>query len=266
MRSDEIQLDQTCALVHAAGLHARRISEGSRAFVKQMRPCVERATRAIVGHLGESGLHKQAADLWECCYGSFAYTNAAVIAALREARDIFDLRVPDLDALKRTLIDTFHRPETGHWIRRINGDEIDETADSSVLGLIEPWGVLDLADSADRRMAIATVRFVEERLSVPRGDGRAILRFENESYMGGGPGCVNTLWLALVMLRIADHSEGDERDDLTARARAYVRTAVAMANPVGQLPELSPNLPGIGYWAAPHAWASALLIQCVRAM
>ncbi len=44
-----------------------------------------------------------------------------------------------------------------------------------------------------------------------------------------------------------------------------IRVAAANTNPTGQLPELIPNV-DFGYWAAPHGWASALLIECVLAL
>jgi GH15 family glucan-1,4-alpha-glucosidase len=46
-------------------------------------------------------------------------------------------------------------------------------------------------------------------------------------------------------------------------ALLLMRTALANTNPTGQFPELIPNM-HYGYWAAPHGWASALFIECVR--
>jgi GH15 family glucan-1,4-alpha-glucosidase len=264
VRTDEIQLDQTCAVLHAAGRYARLRGEAGTAFRDTFRPAAERAAAAIIRHLDPSGLHKQAADLWECCYGSFAYTNAAVIAALREAREVFGIDVPDLDRLRRTLVERFYMPEQKRWARRIeaNGHR-DETADSSALGVIDPWDVLDLSDAGERDLARTTIEFVERELAVDTPRGRAILRFQHEQYMGGGPGCVNTLWTALCLLRLAAFEPADQRDACRRRALTYIRTALGHTNPTGQLPELIPNMPGLPYWAAPHAWASALFIQCV---
>jgi hypothetical protein len=50
-----------------------------------------------------------------------------------------------------------------------------------------------------------------------------------------------------------------------AAARRSIDVALANSNPVGQLPELIPA-EKYDYWAAPHAWASALLIECVLAL
>jgi len=265
VRDNEIQLDQTCAVLHAAGVYARTLGDEKAAFVDRFRSVAERAAGAIVKHLTDTGLHKRAADLWECCHGSFAYTNGAVIAALREGRDVFGIAAPDLDRLRRVLIETFFKPDKGRWARRIDPEgNLDETGDSSVLGLIEPWEVFDLADPADRELATTTLKFVTDTLLVDVRGGKAVLRFENESYMGGGPGCVNTLWLAQCRLKLASFLSGKDRDRQIKQARRLIKTALAHTNPVGQLPELIPNVKGIAYWAAPHGWASSLLIQCVH--
>ena len=42
----------------------------------------QKATSAILAHLGPTGLHLPATDLWENSQGAFTYTQAAIIAAL----------------------------------------------------------------------------------------------------------------------------------------------------------------------------------------
>lgn len=264
VRHNEIQLDQTCAVLHAAALFGRSAGAGRAEWIERLRPMAQRAVRAIVDHLDPSGLHKQAADLWECCYGSFSYTNGAVIAALAEAARTFDLDVPEVDLLRRTLIERLYVPDKQRWARRITPEgELDETMDSSALGLIEPWGVLDLHDPELRSLALQTIESVDQVLGRDEPKGRVILRFEHETYMGGAAGCVNTLWLAQCRLKLATVLQGPERARQLDLAQQSMRAAVAHANPTGQLPELMPrNIPQ-DYWAAPHGWASSLLIECV---
>ncbi len=267
VREDEIQLDQTCSLVHAAGRLVRLAGRDADVLRAIARGPVERAVAAIVRHIGPDHLHRCAMDLWECCKGTFAYTNGAVIAALREAHEVFGVAIPDLAPLRRALFARFWSAEKRRWARRITPEgELDETLDSSMLGLIRPWGVLDLTDAREREIARETIETVAERLSVPTRGGPAILRFERETYMGGGPGCVNTLWLGLCRLRLAAATpERREAQEQTAAAMANMRAAIANASPTGQLPELIPAVE-FDYWAAPHAWASALLIECVLSL
>jgi glucoamylase len=274
VRDNEIQLDQTCAMLHAAGRFARLLGQRDgaerqdrEAFVQRWRVHAARAADAIRRHLTKDGLHRQAFDLWECSLGCFAYTMGGVIAALAEARDVWSLDVPDLATIRRALFDRFWFPDRRAWARRIDPDgRVDHTLDSSALGLIEPWRILDLSDEELASYAEATVDTIATRLTSGTPAGPAILRFQNESYMGGGPGCVNTLWLALCQLRLAAaaSSAGKRRSQID-QALAHIHVALGNTNPAGQLPELIPKTT-FGYWAAPHAWSSALLIECVLAL
>ena len=267
VREHEIQLDQTCAVLHAAALLADTLGDRREEFVRRFTDPARRAAEAIIRHIGEDGLHEQSADLWECSWGSFAYTQAAVIAALRDGHRVFNTPTVDLDRLKGVLFDRFWIAEQKCWARRIDPDgQVDATIDSSCLGLIEPWNVLDLALAECLGKATDTLETLARRVSVDVAGGKAILRFENESYMGGGPGCVNTLWAALCRLRIAAAVQGEDRRRQVDAARASIATALANTNPTGQLPELIPNLDQFRYWAAPHGWASSLLIECVLAL
>lgn len=269
VHADEIQLDQTCAIIQAAGLFARRLSGGASSFVQSYRPTAERAVQAILDHLDASGLHRKATDLWENSLGSFTYTQAAVIAALREAEEVFGIWPEKTGpavraALRERLIRTFWRPEAQRWLRRVTPEgHPDETLDSSAMGVIDPWEVLDLTLPEERLLATQTLDGISRDLRSQVKGGGAILRFQGESYMGGGPGCVNTLWLALCRLKLAETSQ-DQQERSRQRALAMENLQIALANtsPTGQLPELIPKIL-FDYWAAPHAWACSLLIENV---
>ena len=131
------------------------------------------------------------------------------------------------------------------------------------MGLIYPWEVLNLTDPQDRGLAMATLNGIAQDLRSDVKGGGAILRFAGESYMGGGPGCVNTLWLALCRLMLARTSGNvDEKRQQVNLAMEHLRVALANSSPTGQLPELIPKIL-FEYWAAPHAWACSLLIEAV---
>ena len=267
VQHNELQLDQTCAMLHAAAALADLLTDRERVnFIKRFGESARRAAEAVIRHVGDDGLHLPAADLWECCYGSFPYTQAAVIAALRDGHRVFDTPTVDLARLRQVMFDRLWDADRKCWARRIDPEgDLDGTMDSSCLGLIYPWALLDLNDPQDRSIAEHTVAGVTERLTVDVRGGKAILRFENETYMGGGPGCVNTLWAALCRLRLAAGSKGRARRRQIDRARTLIDVALANTNPTGQLPELIPNME-FTYWAAPHGWASSLLIECALAL
>lgn len=267
VRNDQIQLDQTCAILHAAGLFARRLGDTAASFVDSYGPVAQRATRAILEYVGDDGLHKPATDLWENSLGSFAYTQAGVIAAFREADEVFGIEQertgPEARAwLRQRLLDTFWQRDRQRWLRRITPEgHRDETLDSSALGVIEPWGILNLHDPPDRQLALQTINGISQDLRSEVKAGRAVLRFAGEAYMGGGPGCVNTLWLALCRLQLAaTATDATERNDFIQEAMEDIRVVLANTSPTGQLPELIPKN-GFDYWAAPHGWACSLLID-----
>lgn len=271
VRHDEIQLDQTCAILHAAGTFARRLEKDDDAFVRSYMPTAEAATRAILDYIGDDHLHRKATDLWENSVGAFAYTQAGVVAALQEADEVFGIERERTgpavrEQLRAKLIETFWQSDRQRWLRRITPEgEPDGTLDSSAMGIIDPWNLLDLQDPGQRALAVATLDGISLDLRSDVKAGAAILRFQAESYMGGGPGCVNTLWLALCQLRLAGTATEDaERTRLQKEALENIRIALANTSPTGQLPELIPKM-SFDYWAAPHAWACSLLIEAALA-
>lgn len=266
--TDFYQLDQTCSAVWATCEHAARLNGPEREeLLAATRPCVERAVLAIRRSIASDGLHETAADLWEVHRGSFTYTNAAAYSALLAAKSVFGLSVGDLPArIKRAVLDRLWMPDDGRFARGLDTSRgLDRSADSSVIGVFDPYGLLDLSNPRERAMAVSTLDAVASRLRVATGRGPAILRFEHESYMGGGPAVVNTLWFARAHLRVAlamarSGSPAELRSHADA-AMTYIRTALAHVTPAGHLPELIP-WNGYPWWAAPHGWASALLVQC----
>ncbi len=162
------------------------------------------------------------------------------------------------------MVSHFWLADRKRWLRGASpeGQPI-HTLDSSAMGLIEPWGVLNLRNPQARQLAVDTLETIDHELRSPVKGGSAILRFQGESYMGGGPGCVNTLWLALCRLQLAaTTSDPDERQGHINRAKSDLRIALANTSPTGQLPELIPKI-HCDYWAAPHGWACSLLIEAV---
>jgi GH15 family glucan-1,4-alpha-glucosidase len=192
-----------------------------------------------------------------------------VIAGLREAEEVFAIEPERTGAetralLRDQLVRTFWKADHHRWLRRITpeGHE-DHTLDSSAMGVIDPWMILELSQPEDRLLATQTLDGISRDLRSHVKGGGAILRFQGESYMGGGPGCVNTLWLALCRLRLAASSpDQQERSRQRALAMECIQIALANTSPTGQLPELIPKIL-FEYWAAPHAWACSLLIETV---
>lgn len=270
---DMLQIDQVGAVLWALG--KARSTPGALANVEAYQPMVRRAADYLLSRLTERGVHGNAFDTWETFIGSFTYSNASIYAALMVAGEV--LEAPEYSEgaarVKRGVLEHFVRNDTGYpyLVRGFNaGGELDNNVDSSSLGAVEPFGLLDLNVEEDLRLAEGTLRAISERLEIDWEGGRAIRRFEGDAYVGGVPACVNTLWTARCCLKIASHlRDSDDADakaraeDYTRRAQLYLSTVLRRATPTGLLPELMQGPEGQRYWAAPHGWAMASFVSGV---
>lgn len=272
LREDFLQLDQCGAAV--VTLCAAQETETESERVVGIWEAIEEGVEALARRL-DNGWHHQACDLWETYCGRFVYTNAAVAAALRAAaraaeRAGHSQRARDWGAAAERMREAVLSLYTGDYFPRgLRSDgHIDYSVDTATLGLVEPFGLLDLSDPEDRARADSNLRVIRDRLTREAEGGRGLRRYEGDGYLGGAIGCVNTLWGALVALRLARAWEGDDRqraEEHRREAAADLEFCLAHATPTGLLPEIIVLEPGTPYWAAPHAWASALLMECVRA-
>jgi len=265
------QLDQSASAVRAISRCALSLPPGRRRqWLEERWERLTKATAALAATIGPYGLHEQACDLWESSHGTFVYTNAAIHAALAAASRCAEVvgspKAEEWWTLAQRTREACLRLHDGQrFARGVTADgSIDWTADSSVLGVVEPFALLDLDRPEEAALAASTVAFIEERLGVKTADGVGIKRFEGEAYLGGAVACVNTLWLATVLLRLADSAVSRDRPQARqylARAQSYVDYCLRHATSTGLLPELFGTTPDTAHWAAPHAWASGLLLK-----
>jgi oligosaccharide amylase len=296
---DGLQIDQTASVLFAMGRHARRLAAQARlSFLENYWESASSAASYLASSIAaENGLHTTAFDLWETFRGTFTYSNAAIAAALMEAafiarevgREQLASQWEETAAnMKRAIVSRLWRG--GLFARGLDaGGKLDGTADSSILGLVVPFQLLDLEQLADREMARALVPALIQRVGgkvdraeagsgVPApsaalmagpsaGSGQALQRFEGDQYAGGGPSAVTTLWLARVLLRLALASPEDAgaRASYRAQAVATMRAALASGTSTGLLPEMMGPRPGT-YWAVPHAWATASFVMAALSL
>lgn len=233
---------------------------------------IEAAANALAGMVDDRGFHTPACDLWETFEGIFAYTNAAFSVSLKAAAECAMAKV-DEDAARRwamaaerTRKATLSLFDGHHFARGLhNGGDIDGTVDTATLGLVAPFSIIDLRNPDERDMVVRNLATIEGTLGRHTALGPALIRYVGDGYLGGTVGCVNTLWAAQIKLKLALAIAADapaEAHKHVEEALAYIHTALNHATVAGCLPELmaAREFP---YWAAPHGWASGLLIKCV---
>ncbi|MGD9519696.1 MAG: hypothetical protein AB7W28_09265 [Armatimonadota bacterium] len=277
LRRDFLQLDQSASavLVLCRALEALAKDKNclsTAGLEKRLWAALRAGTEGLLAHLDDDGYHHVACDLWETYAGVFAYTQASIVAALREARscaaaqgasDLVSAIDPHLTAARSALISFYI---DGYFVRGRVHDRLDPTVDSSTLGLVHPFDLLDLSNLRERAMAVSNLETIEHRLGYDLPEGRGIKRYEGDGYMGGAVGTVNTLWAGLVCYRLALTAvDRREVDRWRQKGESYVKVALAHATPTGLLPELVPVVGPHPYWAAPHAWALGLVIECALA-
>lgn len=237
-------------------------------------PAIKRGAQALAAMVGEDGWHGFACDLWETFCGSFVYTNAAIYAALRAAARVAtvmneaDLVADWEETCERLKQATVAAHNGQHFPRGLTAEgHADLIVDSSTLGVSEPFGMLSPQVPRERALIESNLRVIEERLNWIMPDGSVgIRRYEGDGYLGGVIGCVNTLWFALVCLQLARSyltSEPDQARYWRDKAVGYIEFCLNHATGTGLLPELIGTRAEYPYWAAPHSWASGLLVKCV---
>jgi GH15 family glucan-1,4-alpha-glucosidase len=236
---------------------------------------IRKAAEYLCSRIGERGVLMNAFDTWETFVGSFTYSNASAYAGLSVAAKVLSDTKFDEAAtrIKNGVLDCFVRDagEYSYLVRGLDSHGNDDnTVDSSSLGAIEPFGLLDLNNDRDLAIAEGTLRAVSERLECDWEGGRAIRRFEGDAYVGGVPACVNTLWMARCALHISQRlrelNRTDEAKELTDRAELFLKTVLHRATPTGLLPELMQGPEGQRWWAAPHGWAMSSFVSGVLAL
>jgi glucoamylase len=275
------QVDETGAALFAFEAAHREL--GDDALDRELWPATRRAADFLVGFLDpETGLPYPSVDLWEERQGEHAYSAAAVTAGLRAAAAMAARHAPELadrygdaaDALAAAIETELWSEEHGRylrsrWVGRGDGDgsplpsafarglpypnravasadPVDATVDVALLGLAWPFAAVDPASGRMR----ATVAAIERALVLPDG---GVLRYEGDTYAGGNPWILTTLWLGLWYRRVGDD----------AGYRRCLDYAIAHQSETGLLPE-QVTRDGDPAWVLPLTWSHAMLVLAAR--
>ena len=261
-----LQIDQVAAVIVALYEWSNKPNAK---FVTMM----ERASEFLLSMRAENGLHKTAADCWEKFSGIFTYSNAAIYRAflsasawqeqLGNAEKATQLKT-SAEKIKETILSTLYNGE--YFARGISDSgEIDYCVDAAFFGLIEPFGLLDLDNENELKMAENMVKVTYERLLKELPEGMGVMRHEGDDYVDGSAGGVTTLWFARVLLRLAIHFREVDKE----KSLKYFASGIEFLHVVAKRSEkvlyLLPELIGGGntdYWAMAHGWAMAEFIEC----
>jgi len=274
LREDFHQLDQSASAVHLLATYLLTTpKKGQVAGTQDCWEALQHGAEALVASVGDDGWHYPACDLWETYRGRFVYTEAAIYAALRTAAVCAKAaghqpRAQQWGAVaERVQQAVIAAYRDGYFPRGRNSGE-DSIVDSSTLGVVVPFGLLQVDNPDHREMIESNLETIQRRLTTQLNDGEGIRRYEGDGYLGGTIGCVNTLWAAWVGLRLAqaDKNNSTRCEEYKQQAIAYINFALEHATATGLLPELIGTQSDTPYWAAPHSWASALLVECVLAL
>jgi glucoamylase len=273
-----VQFDETGTVVWAIcrHIHSNRDLEYARAVY----PALVRACKYMQNTLDiGTGLAPITKDLWEERDAISTYACASTWAAFHELSQLSSALGQEAEAalweseaaklrsaIEVYLWDTAHmrfvRGQNPLLVRR---DTLSETAlsplatskatqndspawrdpvlDISILGLSEPFGVFA---PQDHRMR-ATADAIADALISPAG---GIMRYEGDTYRGGNPWVVCTLWLAWQDLKSGNHE----------RALALFNWVVNHRTVLNLLPEQLDRTTGKPCWVTPLGWSHSMFL------
>lgn len=276
------QIDQAGSVLWGYSHHYSLTGEDS--FLEKIWPSLEAGANYLSASIRENGLPAASFDPWEDSYGQGTYSAAAVCGGLKASSDLARLKgekekseywLGSSERVKDSIIkhqwsdhrDSFmrgvnhkvykdhydsalHRGEkayitedpTGLYVTHWAGE--DARIDAALLGLVFPFAVLE---PCDKKMT-ATVRAIEERLWNHNVGG--IHRYEGDSYRGGNPWLITTLWLAIYHCIAGNRSRADE----------LYQWSLAQANGHLLLPEQADKHHGGPAWVLPLNWSHAMLV------
>jgi glucoamylase len=285
-----LQLDETGAALHAIAEVSRLLAEPG--LVDELWPTIHAAADALVALLDPlTGLPAASMDPWEERLGVHTFTAAATCAGLGAAATLAATREVDAadrwstaalrvrEGIDRWLWSAEHgrflrsrdvarvdaegspvpaghlpaerRPDAPaiegrpvHVVASV--DAVDATVDASLLGLTYPFEVV----AHDDPRMLATMDAVARELTTECG---ALLRYPGDSYLGGNPWVLTTLWLGLA-----------RRAPGAAVVAAGLDVALAAASGARLLPEQVDAVTNRPVWVSPLAWSHAFALLASR--
>lgn len=255
-----IQIDEPATVIGAAWIHFRRT--GDLHWLEKIWPTLKRGLKFLDSfHDDTHPMGYDSHDLWEERMGVHAYSLGGVASAFhagaymagelaeRALQQHYHSKAHKLIGLLR---ENFF-PNNGHirrsWITDGRGGHWwDETPDTSLLGLINPFGIFHKRDAVAQKI----IQQTHEHLWAQSVGG--IYRYPKDHYRGGNPWILTTLWLALVDLSLKN----------TDQARECFQWSISKATTLGLLAEQVHRETGKPFWVIPLGWSHAMFLIFVK--
>lgn len=250
-----IQIDEPASVLSAAYMHFLQTKD--HLWLENFWPTLEKGLKFLEEfHSGESLMGSPSHDLWEERMGIHAYSLTAVASAFltgaKLAGELMEAsaqqRYRQMGKKLAGLIREKFTPEAGPIYRSQISDYWDGAADVSMLGLIHPFGILKQKDPVAGKI-LESIR--SKLWSRPVG---GVLRYEGDTYRGGNPWVLTTLWLASVELRFGNMSE----------AKEAFQWCLGKTTPLGLFPEQVHRESGKPCWVIPLGWSHAMFLLFVK--
>lgn len=250
-----IQIDEPATVLSAAYLHFRKTRDYL--WLEQFWPTLERGLLFLQSFLETESPYGQAShDLWEERMGHHAYSLSAVAAAFLTGAQLagelmqWQAQRKYREIGKRIALTVTEKftPLHGPAYRSRIGDVWDPTVDVSLLGLIRPFGILNRRHLAAGRI----IESIRAHLWHPHVGG--VLRYQGDTYRGGNPWILTTLWLGSVELSLGNFAE----------AKACFDWSISKATPLGMLSEQVHRDSGLPFWVIPLGWSHAMFLLFVK--
>jgi oligosaccharide amylase len=273
-----IQFDETGVMVWAICRHIQL--SGDLAYGRKVLPRLLQACQYLHSELDpETGLAPITIDLWEERVGISTYACACTWGAFHEyallagtlgltaeaevwasAADLLKQAIEQhlWDASLQRFIRGIKVPARDcgvqHDHRAVLAEETpslfcrDTTIDASLLGLSVPFAVFP----ADDQRIQATAEAIATHLTSPAG---GISRYQGDTYRGGNPWIICTLWLALHFIQSGSQEKG----------RQLYTWALQHRSRLDLFPEQIDKVSGQPCWVNPLGWSHAMFLLATRA-
>ncbi len=275
-----IQIDETGSILYGMLNHFYHVKDMG--FLKRVWPSVEKAVNFLEKFIDEqTGLPLPSFDLWEERMGEHTYSTAAVIAGINAAVKMGEyLGISNEDTarwesvakkMQDSMEDVLVDKNSGVFLRSVRtklnpwGAEpsdqtitikvnskgfyrevtsFDRRMDISLLGPVTPFSILDPMHP------IAHKTYVEVEKALYCKITGGILRYEDDTYAGGNPWIISSLWMALHYLKVKNLEKAGE----------YFQWVLKSSTHLDFLPEQVDRRDGKPSWVIPLTWSHAMYV------